>query len=275
MTEARLGYVRTVEQGPPPPPSCGPSAAAVELTLRGKRAAVSFGRAVTADRPRAAPRRRAGDRRRGADPGGRRRARRDRRASPRAPTAASRRRCRPGTSRTLRAAFRAAPTDPALACSATARVAVRAKGEAAGQAAAGAGRVVRFRGRVNGPLPATGKLLDLQAFDGGRWRKFGTTRTRRGGTVPDPLPLHAPARAARLPLPRPRSRARPASRTLTGYTNVAKVRVRAPSGMSQIAPSGGSVQLRRVVLVHPRRRPRPRRRRSCPGPSRRSTRSRC
>ena len=230
VTEARLGYVRTVEQGPPPPPSCGPSAAAVELTLRGKsRRKVPFGRAVTVT-----GRALLGG---GAPAAGatvlilegdaalvevtRVTAGTDGSFTATLPA---------GASRTLRAAFRAAPTDPALACSATARVAVRAKGKLrARPRRVRAGRVVRFRGRVNGPLPATGKLLDLQAFDGGRWRKFGTTRTRRGGKFRTRYRFTRQARPRlyRFRVRIPRESGFP---YVTGYSNTARVRVLRPRG---------------------------------------------
>ena len=36
---------------------------------------------------------------------------------------------------------------------------------------------MRFRGRVLGPrFPSAGKLVELQAFDGGRWRTFAQPR---------------------------------------------------------------------------------------------------
>ena len=41
---------------------------------------------------------------------------------------------------------------------------------------------VRFRGRLLGrPVPARGKLVEIQAFDGGRWRTFAQPRSRRNG----------------------------------------------------------------------------------------------
>jgi hypothetical protein len=44
----------------------------------------------------------------------------------------------------------------------------------------GRGRV-RFSGRLGlrgAQVPRSGKLVDLQAFDGGRWRTFATARAR-------------------------------------------------------------------------------------------------
>ena len=39
----------------------------------------------------------------------------------------------------------------------------------------------RISGRLRGlPLPRSGKLVDLQAFEAGKWRTFETTRARKG-----------------------------------------------------------------------------------------------
>jgi hypothetical protein len=227
VTEARLGYVRTVEHGPPPPPACGPSGATVEFSVRGKRArTVRYGRAVRltgrALRPGGAPAT-------GAEililqgagtdlaEAGRAVAGADGTFTFRLPA---------GTSRTLRAAFRSEPADPALACSATARVAVRAKAKLRARLR---GRVVRFRGRVRGPVPAKGKLLDVQAYDGGRWRKFGTARTRRDGTFRTRYRFTRSARSKtyRFRVRVPRETGFPYAR---GYSNVAKIRLRSRGG---------------------------------------------
>ena len=227
VTEGRLGYVRTVEQGPPPPPACGASTAVVELSLRGRpRRTVSYGRATTLTGRALLP---GGAPASGAEvlilEG-------DAQLTEVARVAAGAdgtftARLAPGTSRTLRAAFRAAPSDPALACSVPARLVVRAKGKLrARPRRLRAGKVVRFRGRINGPLPATGKLLDLQAYDGGRWRKFGTTRTRPGGGFRTRYRFsrRARPRVYRFRVRIPRETGFPYAR---GYTNVTKVRVRA------------------------------------------------
>jgi hypothetical protein len=34
---------------------------------------------------------------------------------------------------------------------------------------------------LGAPVPAAGKLIDLEAFDRGRWRKFATARTNAAG----------------------------------------------------------------------------------------------
>ena len=41
---------------------------------------------------------------------------------------------------------------------------------------------MRFRGRLRGlPVPRRGKLVEIQAFDGGRWRTFALPRSHRDG----------------------------------------------------------------------------------------------
>jgi hypothetical protein len=224
VTELRLGYVRTVEHGPPPPPACGPSGAAVELQAR--RRAVRFGRTVTlrgrALRPGGAPAAGVevlileGTAAALAEVG----------RAVAGPDGAFTFALPPGASRTLRAAFRAEPADSALACSAAARVAVRAKAKLrATPRRLRPGRVVRFRGRVQGPLPPKGKLLDLQAFDGGRWRKFGTARTRADGRFRTRYRFTRGARAKvyRFRVRVPRETGFPYA---LGYSNVAKVRLK-------------------------------------------------
>ena len=65
---------------------------------------------------------------------------------------------------------------------------------------------VRFRGRLLGkPIPAPRQAVELQAFDGGRWRVFAQPRTGSKGTLQDLLPAAPHVRAAHLPLPRPRA----------------------------------------------------------------------
>ena len=44
----------------------------------------------------------------------------------------------------------------------------------------GSNGTIRLSGRLKGgPMPRSGKLLDLQAFDAGKWRTFATVRARR------------------------------------------------------------------------------------------------
>ena len=52
------------------------------------------------------------------------------------------------------------------------------------------GQSVAFSGKLRGkPLPARGKVVDLQVFYRGKWRTFGTPQGEREGPVPVPLPL--------------------------------------------------------------------------------------
>jgi len=43
-------------------------------------------------------------------------------------------------------------------------------------------RSTLIRGRLKGlPVPGRGKLVELQAFDGGKWRTFAQPRSRKSG----------------------------------------------------------------------------------------------
>jgi hypothetical protein len=182
-TEARLGYLRTAEQGAPPPPACAPSAARVSIGLPTKAArTIRYGGSATlsgtAINPDGNPA--AGATvlilegtgslseitRVAAGPDGR--------FGFKVP---------PGSNRTLRAGFRAAATDVALACSDPVALHVKAGVTLkARPRSVRYGRTARFSGRVLGTgLPARGKLVDLQAYEG-RWRTFKTVRTRASGS---------------------------------------------------------------------------------------------
>jgi hypothetical protein len=74
-----------------------------------------------------------------------------------------------------------APGAGSLACK-LARVRTRAGVTLTATRRVRPGGRVRFRGRLKGrPVPARGKLVELQAFDGGRWRTFAQPRSRRNG----------------------------------------------------------------------------------------------
>jgi hypothetical protein len=182
-TEARLGYLRTAEGGAPPPPACSPSAARLQVGL-GKRTTrtIRYGGTATlsgvALNPDGGPAAGAtvlileGDS--SLVEVSRVLAGADGRFSFKVP---------PGVNRTLRTGFRAAASDVALACSNTvslrvkAGVTLRAKPRSVRF-----GRTTRFSGRVLGAgLPARGKLVDLQAYEG-RWRTFKTVRSKASGT---------------------------------------------------------------------------------------------
>jgi hypothetical protein len=88
-----------------------------------------------------------------------------------------------GPSRRLVATYRAFANDATVVASAElvararTRVTLRASRRTAHR-----GDRVRFTGRLLGrPIPRGGKLLALQAFDGGRWRTFAQPRTGRHG----------------------------------------------------------------------------------------------
>ena len=85
-----------------------------------------------------------------------------------------------GPTRTLRLEAHA-PGVNALACT-TATVRTKAGVRLKATKRVRPGGRVRFRGRLLGkPIPARGKLIELQAFDGGRWRVFASPRTGSKG----------------------------------------------------------------------------------------------
>jgi hypothetical protein len=87
----------------------------------------------------------------------------------------------PGPSRTLYFGVRGA-NDPVYQCSAGLVVSVRARVTLSATRSVRAGRSVRLRGRLRGGyVPAGGKLVELQAFDGGAWRSVRTVRTNAHG----------------------------------------------------------------------------------------------
>ena len=66
------------------------------------------------------------------------------------------------------------------------------------------GEDIVLSGRVRGgPLPAVGKLVQLQAYSRGRWLTFATPRAdREDGSLVLPLPLHVDPRHGALSIPR-------------------------------------------------------------------------
>ena len=80
---------------------------------------------------------------------------------------------------TLRFGWRASATGAKLTCSRALRLKVRASARlrALDTTVAPGGRV-HLRGTLRGGfVPRRGKVVDLQAFDGGRWRTFATVRS--------------------------------------------------------------------------------------------------
>ena len=86
----------------------------------------------------------------------------------------------PGSTRRLRVTA-LAPGASTLACT-TARVRTRAGVTLRATRRVRPGGRVRFRGRLRAlPVPGRGKLVELQAFDGGKWRTFSQPRSRKDG----------------------------------------------------------------------------------------------
>jgi hypothetical protein len=87
-----------------------------------------------------------------------------------------------GPSRTVRASF--AGDDLLLPATAKTAIRTRARLRLTAPPAARPRGTVRFRGRLlGGHLPAGGKVVELQAHVGHRWRTFATVRTDRRGRV--------------------------------------------------------------------------------------------
>jgi hypothetical protein len=88
-----------------------------------------------------------------------------------------------GPSRVLRFGYRGAG-DPLFACSKALTVAVKARSTLkASPRTVRSGRRVRFSGRLRGGyVPTGGKLIELQAYERGRWRSITTLRTSSRGT---------------------------------------------------------------------------------------------
>ena len=87
-----------------------------------------------------------------------------------------------GPSRSLRFAFRAG-TEPSFTCSKALTVAVRARSTLkASPRTIRSGQRVRFTGKLRGGyVPRGGKLVELQAYERGRWRSITTLRTNSKG----------------------------------------------------------------------------------------------
>ena len=132
----------------------------------------------------------------------------------------------PGPSRTLYFGIRGA-NDPAYQCSAGLPVSVRARVTLSATRSVRAGRSVRLRGRLRGGyVPAGGKLVELQAFDGGAWRSVRTVRTKRARGVPLLVSLLTWGGAQALPVPGRRRAATRATRGRAAASRRVSVRVR-------------------------------------------------
>ena len=131
-----------------------------------------------------------------------------------------------GPSRTLRFAYRNAG-DPLFACSKAVTVKVRAAVSLrATPRSIRSGRSVRFRGRLRGGyVPASGKLVELQAFERNRWRNLRNVRTNARGEFSYRYRFSFRASGATFPV---RVRVRPDAGYpwAVGTSNRVRVRVR-------------------------------------------------
>jgi hypothetical protein len=168
------------EPEPPPPPLCGGTAGPSVTIERRPRATVAFG-----SRPRVTGRVRNPDGSAVPDAEVRILAvGRDVRELER--TRSSRKggfsvRIPRGPSRTVQAGVPAAAPAGTLVCSGQARIRVRA-GVTLRVPRRVRGRRIPFSGRLRaGPIPRRGLLVQLEAFEAGRWREFRSVRTSRRG----------------------------------------------------------------------------------------------
>ena len=132
----------------------------------------------------------------------------------------------PGPSRRLRVAYRNG-AEPALRCSAQLRISVPAPVSVSlsKRKLRAPGRVV-VRGRLSqGPVPSTGKLVDLQAYDRGKWRTFATTRSAQDGRFRASLRFGKRARRGNYPI-RARVRREATYPFALGYSKPVKLKLR-------------------------------------------------
>ena len=129
-----------------------------------------------------------------------------------------------GPSRSLRVAYRPSPLARELTCSSVLRVKVPARVTLS--AKRGAKRRYRISGRLlGGFVPARGKLVELQAYERGKWRNFGSARSRASGRYAYTYKFRAESIGRRFRL-RARVRADAAYPFSLGYSKVVRLRVR-------------------------------------------------
>lgn len=85
---------------------------------------------------------------------------------------------------------------------------------------------IRMSGRLKGgPIPRSGKVIELQAFDGGKWRTFETVRARRSGRYRAAYRFTNATRGRTLTF-RARVRRDDSFPYYLGYSNRVRVRIR-------------------------------------------------
>ncbi len=131
-----------------------------------------------------------------------------------------------GPSRTLRFA-QLVPGAPTYACSAPLKVNVKAATSlTASPRSVRSGGRVRFSGRLRGGyVPAGGKVVELQAYERGRWRSITTLRTNAKGSFSYRYRFSFRAAGATFPV-RVRVRHEGTYPFALGYSKPVKVRVR-------------------------------------------------
>jgi hypothetical protein len=129
-----------------------------------------------------------------------------------------------GPSRSLRVAFRASPLARELSCSNVLQVRVPARVTLTAKRSAK--RRYRISGRLlGGFIPARGKLVELQAYERGKWRSFGSARSGASGRYAYRYTFRAESIGRRFRL-RARVRADSNYPFSLGYSKVLRVRVR-------------------------------------------------
>ena len=131
-----------------------------------------------------------------------------------------------GPSRTLRFAYRSG-SEATFRCSKPLAVNVRARVSlSASPRSVVSGSRVRFSGRLRGGhVPRNGKVVELQAFERGRWRTFRTVRSNRKGAFSYRYRFSFRAAGVTFPV-RARVRADAGYPFALGTSNRVRVRVR-------------------------------------------------
>ena len=129
-----------------------------------------------------------------------------------------------GTSRTIRVGYLPLPDWRLLRCSKSLRLRVPAR--ATFTARRTSARRFRLSGRLlGGSVPVRGKVVELQGYEGGRWREFRTIRSNAAGRFSTAYRFKAASSGRRFRV-RVRVRTDPSYPFSTGYSRVVRLRVR-------------------------------------------------